>query len=375
MRKFGEQDKVSVQEEMAKLSNGIPTGFPDDVLEEAKQIATAEGLFYTDLDGEGLKNKIKLEASAHDVDLRSINFVTIDGADSKDFDDAIFVEKAKNGWRLMVAIADVAHYVLPHSKLDKEARTRGNSYYFPSSVEPMLPEFLSNGLCSLRPQEDHRVMFADIYFGQNGLVQRSSFGQGIISSKARLTYEAVQEFFEQGKATKAPFAQNLTSEVMDMLLEAKTLAEILIARRQKDGYLHLEIPEPRAIIVNDKIAGLSSREHFFAHELIEAFMVAANEAVAEFLTSHNAPCLYRVHPEPSKEKLDRLKNVLQGTNIAEILPKKSVEKQGPSAWLNQILSSLKEAKNNKLSTPKRRLNSLTQKLTMLIWYTGWFYAP
>ncbi len=345
LRKFGDQDRVSVQEEMAKLSNSVPINFPDDVLEEAKQIAVAEGFYYTDLDGEELKNEVKIKHEKHDVDLRHVGFVTIDGADSKDFDDAIFVEKTKDGWQLMVAIADVSAYVLPFSKLDKEARVRGNSYYFPNSVEPMLPEFLSNGLCSLRPNEDHRIMFAKMHFGKNGIIQKTDFGQGIISSKARLTYEAVQEYFDEGKAESAPFAKNLTPEVMAMLSEAKKLAEVLIARRHKDGYLRLEIPEPRAIIENDKVVGLGTRSHFFAHELIEAFMVAANEAVAEFLTSKNAPCLYRAHPAPTKDKLERLKSVLQNTAIAEILPPKSVEKQGPSPWLSQILQSLKEIKN------------------------------
>ncbi len=357
IRILGNQNNVSVQESIAKLGNAVPMNFPDDVLNEAKQIAMSEGFQYTDLDGENLKNQVKIKENIHDFDLRNYNFVTIDGADSKDFDDAIFVKKNEHGWQLMVAIADVARYVKPFSKLDKEAKSRGNSYYFPNSVEPMLPEFLSNGLCSLRPNEDHAVMFAKIVFGENGIVQKTSFGQGIISSKARLTYEAVQELFDTGKAEHAPFAKNLTSDVQEMLQEAKNLALVLIERRKKAGNLHLEIPEPRCIVESDRIVDIGSRKNMFAHQLIEAFMVAANEAVAEFLTAKNAFCIYRVHPEPSQEKLERLKSIILSTNISEILPKKKIEKQGSTSWLNEILNSLQKLKSQKVSNNQENDNS------------------
>ncbi len=345
LRKLGEQDRVSVQEEITKLGNNVPTHFPDDVMAEAQELAQKEGFFYTDKDGEGLTNTVRLELGPHDTDLRDFPFVTMDGADSKDFDDAIYIEKNDKGYRLMVAIADVARYVEPFSALDKEARLRGNSYYFPNSVEPMLPEAISNGLCSLRPAEDHRVMFADMYFDHKGLRYKNSFGQGIIHSKARLTYEAVQEFYDKGEAKDAPFAKNLTPDLYEMLLDAKELSEMLIIKRRKAGSLHLEIPEPVGVIKDNKIVGLTTRSHFFAHELIEAFMVSANEAVAEFLSSRNAACLYRVHPEPAPERLESLKVVLQGTSIAEILPSKGADKIGAAAWICEILDSLENLKS------------------------------
>ena len=346
LRKLGEQDKVSVQEEVTKLGHGIPTHFPDDLLAEAKSIAESEGFYHTDDDVEALKNDVKIKMGEYDVDLRAIPLVTIDGADSRDFDDAVFVEKTGDNWRLVVAIADVSRYVLPFGKLDNEARLRGNSYYFPSSVEPMLPEALSNGLCSLRPHEDHRVMFADMLFDKAGICQKSSFGQGIMRSKARLTYEAVQELYEKGSAKDAPFAENMSEEVNAMLIEARKLANILIERRRNAGSLHLEIPEPKCVTKDNKIVELATRPHFFAHELIEAFMVSANEAVAEFLSSKQAPCLYRVHPAPAPERLESLNVALQTTAIAEVLPTETPQKMGANNWLSQVLYKLEELKNN-----------------------------
>lgn len=337
---LGGQNQVSVQESIVKTSSGIPTEFPDDVIAEAENIARAEGFLLSEK--EQKKQRIPLEKN--DTDLRSLCLVTIDGADSRDFDDAVCAEKTDEGYLLTVAIADVSRYVTPYSKLDKEAKLRGNSYYFPNSVEPMLPEALSNGLCSLRPDEDHRIMFARILFNNRGQVKNTAFGQGVMRSKARLSYDAVQELFDTGKAENDPFAPAVTPEVADMLLTAKELAEILIQKRHKAGSLHLDIPEQKCIVKNDKVIGLGVRPHFFAHELIEAFMVAANEAVAEFLHKNNAPCLFRIHPAPAPERLHTLSVVFGQTALAEILPAESPDKIGESAWLSHILDNLDQAK-------------------------------
>ncbi len=343
-KKFlGGQHSVSVQESITKTSNNIPTEFPDDVLKEAENIALAEGF----LQAENKQQKYHIPLEQNDTDLRNICLVTIDGADSRDFDDAVYVEKKDTCYTLIVAIADVSRYVTPCSKLDKEAKTRGNSYYFPSSVEPMLPEALSNGLCSLRPNEDHRIIFAKILFNAKGQVKATDFGQGIMRSKARLTYDAVQEFYDTGKPHKAfedGISTPMNEEIETMLLIAKELAEILIKKRCKAGSLHLEIPEQQCIIQNDTMTALGVRPHFFAHELIEAFMVSANEAVAEFLYKKNAPCLYRVHPAPAPERLKNLCTVFAQTSLAEILPVESPEKIGENVWLGQILAHLDTAK-------------------------------
>lgn len=338
-KKFlGGQNSVSVQESITKTSNNIPTEFPDDVLKEAENIAAAEGF----LKPEQEHYQIPLEQN--DTDLRNLCLVTIDGADSRDFDDAIYVEKTAQGFMLLVAIADVSRYVTPYSRLDKEAKHRGNSYYFPSSVEPMLPETLSNGLCSLRPDEDHRIIFAKILFNAKGQVKATDFGQGIMRSKARLTYDAVQELYNTGKAQDDGISTPMSEEVETMLMNARELAEILIKKRQKAGSLHLEIPEQQCIIENDTMTALGVRPHFFAHELIEAFMVSANEAVAEFLTQKNAPCLYRIHPAPAPERLKNLCTVFAQTSLAEILPAETPDKIGENAWLGQILARLDTAK-------------------------------
>lgn len=340
-KKFlGGQNCVSVQESITKASNNIPTEFPDDVLKEAENIAVAEGF----LKPEREQQNYKISLEQNDTDLRNLCLVTIDGADSRDFDDAVYVEKNAQGYMLLAAIADVSRYVTPYSKLDKEAKQRGNSYYFPNSVEPMLPEALSNGLCSLRPDEDHRIIFAKILFNAKGQVKATDFGQGIMRSRARLTYDAVQKLYDTGKAQDDGISTPITEEIETMLLNAKELAEILIKKRQKAGSLHLEIPEQQCIIENDTMTALGVRPHFFAHELIEAFMVSANEAVAEFLTKKNAPCLYRIHPAPAPDKLKNLSAVFAQTALAEILPAETPDKIGENAWLGQILARLDTAK-------------------------------
>lgn len=337
---LGGQNCVSVQESITKASNNISTEFPDDVLKEAENIAFAEGF----LKPEQEQQNYKIPLEQQDTDLRNVCLVTIDGADSRDFDDAVYVKKNAQGYMLLVAIADVSRYVTPYSKLDKEAKHRGNSYYFPSSVEPMLPEALSNGLCSLRPDEDHRIIFAKILFNAKGQVKGTEFGQGIMRSKARLTYDAVQEFYDTGKAKDGGISTPMSEEIETMLLSAKELAEILIKKRHKAGSLHLEIPEQQCIIENDTMTALGVRPHFFAHELIEAFMVSANEAVAEFLTQKNAPCLYRIHPAPAPERLKNLCTVFAQTSLAEILPAETPDKIGENVWLGQILDRLDTAK-------------------------------
>lgn len=337
---LGGQNCVSVQESITKASNNISTEFPDDVLKEAENIALAEGF----LKPKQEQQKYKISLEQNDTDLRNVCLVTIDGTDSRDFDDAVYVKKTAQGYILLVAIADVSRYVTPYSKLDKEAKHRGNSYYFPSSVEPMLPEALSNGLCSLRPDEDHRILFAKILFNAKGQVKTAEFGQGIMRSKARLTYDAVQELYDTGKAQDDGISTPMSEEVESMLLNAKELAEILIKKRHKAGSLHLEIPEQQCIIENDTMIALGVRPHFFAHELIESFMVSANEAVAEFLTQKNAPCLYRIHPAPAPERLKNLRTVFTQTSLAEILPAETPDKIGENTWLGQILDRLDTAK-------------------------------
>ncbi|CAK7010481.1 MAG: Ribonuclease R [Desulfovibrio sp.] len=321
---LGDEDDSSVQEELVKANHAIPRDFPPAALKEAAAFPAMPG-----------------EASFADRrDLSHLPFVTIDGATAKDFDDAVYVEKTKNGYTLYVAIADVAHYVRPGSALDAEAYLRGNSYYFPRSVEPMLPEALSNGLCSLNPRVPRLVMTAEIGFSSTGVPVRESFYAAHIASAARLTYDQVRD----GVILDEPETRKELGANLPMLKTALTLAHVLADARKARGSLDFEIPEPECVFDEDgHIVALKPRESHFAHKLIEEFMVAANEAVARFLTDRDIPLLYRAHPAPDPDKLENLFLVLSMTGL--LPPAMQMRKRGgtpPSpAQLQALLDSAK----------------------------------
>lgn len=284
------------QELLAKAHNSIPSSFPSLVLSETSAMP---------------EDPLEKEFSGR-KDLRDIPFVTIDGADAKDFDDAIFVEKLAKGFRLFVAIADVAHYVRLGSALDKEALVRGNSYYFPLSVEPMLPHALSNTLCSLKPHVPRLVMVAEMVFDESGKETSSHFYQGVIRSKARLTYDQV---FEQA-IQKTHNPDEIILPVLPMLERAMRLATILSERREQQGSLDFDLSETSfRFDKQGNVSDVLPRVQHFAHKLIEVFMVAANESVARFLTKKQTPLLYRIHPAPSQEKLELLTRYLTQTGL------------------------------------------------------------
>ncbi len=233
-------------------------------------------------------------------DLRSIPLVTIDGADARDFDDAVWAEPEGDGFRLLVAIADVAHYVRPGSTLDREARARGNSVYFPDRVVPMLPEALSNGWCSLRPGEERGCLFAELRIDANGRTISHRFGRGLMRSAARHTYEAVQAAHDAGDAAVA----NLYAAF-----------RALLAARQDRGTLDLDLPERQVFLRDGKVAAVRPRPRLDSHRLIEEFMIAANVAAAETLERAHQPVMYRVHAPPSDDKLEALRTFLHGLGI------------------------------------------------------------
>jgi ribonuclease R len=320
---LGVESDAAVQERLTKLNNSIPTEFPDNVIAEAERAAAVPD------------DISKLQ------DLRNEPLVTIDGEDARDFDDAICVQKTDHGWRLLVAIADVSHYVRPRTVLDKEAFNRGNSYYFPTSVEPMLPEVLCNGVCSLRPQEDRRCMAADMTLDKNGNLVYSHFSNGIMRSRARLTYHEVQSALDAPQSDIAADIEKRAPNICAMLMDAAELAKVLIERRRRQGSLDFDLPEAEFLIERQKgnaqVTGIKNRERLFSHRLIEAFMVRANEAVAEFLTQKKAPFLYRVHPSPGKDKLEDLYRSLRATNAELPLPKAA--KAGTPKWLPHVLEA------------------------------------
>lgn len=253
-------------------------------------------------------NSAKMPSMAGRTDLRSVPFVTIDGADARDFDDAVFAEpdlneKNKDGWHLMVAIADVAWFVRTASPLDRDAFLRGNSTYFPDRVLPMLPEALSNGLCSLNPHEDRPAMVAELWIDKEGRKLKHRFLRAMIQSKARLTYQEVQDDFDEKQKIKG---------LPDLMNSLNAAYHSLLKARIKRGVLELDVPE-RQVILNEKgqVVAIRPRERFDSHKMIEEFMILANVAAAETLEKLHISTMYRVHERPSLEKLDSLKSFLK----------------------------------------------------------------
>ena len=277
--RLGDARAVSL---LAIASHQIPHEFDPDVLAEADAAGA------TDATGR--------------EDLRPLPLVTIDGADARDFDDAVFAAPTATGHRLIVAIADVAHYVLPGSALDRAARARGNSVYFPDRVVPMLPEALSTHWCSLRPGEDRPCLFAEIAIDAQGNKTAHRFGRGIMRSAARLTYEAAQEARDGRIHLDLPIA---------VLANLYAAFAALSAARAARGTLELDLPERQVILhPNGRVADVRPRPRLDSHRLIEEFMIAANVAAAEELTARGIPTLFRDHAPPAAEKLEELRSVL-----------------------------------------------------------------
>ncbi|WP_168188935.1 ribonuclease R [Thiomicrorhabdus sediminis] len=270
---------------------GIPNSWSDELQTELDQI----GDEVTEADMEGRK------------DLRSMQLVTIDGADTKDFDDAVFAKRRKNGWRLVVAIADVSHYVKPGTELDKEAYNRGNSVYFPQRVVPMLPSKLSDGLCSLNPKVDRLCMVADLYISEDGKLEKSQFYQAVMNSKARLTYNQVFDILtNKDSQYRKEFKQQVPH-----LEELYSLYKVLQKAREERGALEFDTTETRIVFdAERKIEEIVPVVRNDAHKIIEECMLMANVATARYLKWHKMPMLYRVHEKPMEERLKNLRTFL-----------------------------------------------------------------
>jgi len=240
------------------------------------------------------------ECSKDRTDLRHIPHVTIDGETAKDFDDAIAVEKSRSGYKLYVSIADVSHYVKPGSAIDQEAYRRGTSVYFPDLVVPMLPERLSNDLCSLVPDQDRPAFTAVLEFNKKGKRTGQHFCKSMIRSRQRFTYKIVQKVAYD----RAPGERKTYAALLPMLDDAAALADQLWNRRLDRGSIGFDIPEPEIVIQDDKVHEIKRAERNRAHHLIEEFMLAANEAVAETLARENRPVLYRIHERPDPLKVE-----------------------------------------------------------------------
>src|SRR5690606_18535939 len=247
----------------------------------------------------------------HRVDIRDLPLVTIDGEDARDFDDAVYCEAKKGGgWRLWVAIADVSHYVKVGSALDREAQTRGNSVYFPDRVVPMLPEALSNGLCSLKPQVDRLCMVCEMTVTDAGKVSGDRFFEGVMHSKARLTYNIVAAMLD----AEDPDHFKWRSQYKDVLPHIEQLHRLygaLRAARDERGAIDFETVETKVVFSKErKIERIVPVVRNDAHKLIEECMLAANVATAQLLQKIKVPALYRVHEGPPVERLLALRQFL-----------------------------------------------------------------
>ena len=286
---LGEHMDPGLEIDVAIRSHGIPWEWPDEVLAEAASLESEP-----------------IEADKqHRVDLRQLAFVTIDGEDARDFDDAVYCEQDGRGWRLWVAIADVSHYVRPGSALDEEGANRGNSVYFPERVVPMLPEALSNGLCSLKPQVDRLAMACEMTLDQDGKLGDFQFYEAVIHSHARLTYTQVGEVLDSGSHP------DVAAERVPDLKRLHDLYHVLRRARDERGAIDFETVETRIIFdAQRKIESIVPVVRNDAHKLIEECMLCANVATARFFEEAGLPILYRVHEGPTEEKLENLRSFL-----------------------------------------------------------------
>jgi len=291
-RVLGDHRAAGMEVEIAIHSFGLPHEFPNAVTDEAETFG----------------EQVPEAAKQGRVDIRDLDLVTIDGEDARDFDDAVYCEPLKGGgWRLIVAIADVAHYVKPGNALDTEAEKRGTSVYFPDWVLPMLPEALSNGLCSLNPKVDRLCMACDMRIDEDGKVTRAKFYDAVMLSKARLTYTKVGNLIEKGDVD----VHRELGPLADRIHALHDLYKALAKARRRRGAIDFDRPETKIVFdENRKIQSIVPVVRNVAHKIIEECMIAANVQAAKFLDKNKVPTLYRVHDGPKEESLDDVRGFL-----------------------------------------------------------------
>jgi ribonuclease R len=285
-----------VETEAVIHAHGLPLDFPAEVAAAARRVPPT----------------VPAAATAGRLDLRGLPIVTIDGENARDFDDAVLVEPTADGFRLTVAVADVAAYVPAGSPLDLEARARGTSVYFPDRVIPMLPEELSNGICSLKPGEDRLVKAVRLDFDHRGRLGATTFHEAVIRSAARLTYTQVrQALVDRDAAVRADLGA-----LVEPLEHAEALARLLTTRRHRRGAIDFDLPEAEIVLdLRGRPEQILRAERSVAHRLIEEFMLAANEAVARELMRRKLPLLHRVHEPPTAESVSELARYLEGFGL------------------------------------------------------------
>ncbi len=308
---LGDPHSIEVQTEIVIRKRKLPHKFSDKALQE------------TDMYPDSMPDE------KGRLDLHAIPHVTIDGETARDFDDAVAVEKTAKGWRLYVSIADVSYYVKPGSALDKEAYERGTSVYFPNRVVPMLPERLSNNLCSLVPNQPRPAFSAIMEFDRKGKRIANKFTKSIITSHHRLTYTIVKQILvDRDKGLAGRY-----KDILPQLKEMAQLAAVLEKKRLSRGSLGFSIPEAEVLIDTEgQVSDVIRAERNMAHKLIEEFMLAANEAVAFALASADFPTLYRIHEPPDDQK------VMEFTAFARTLGLQLSADGGSPKWFGKVLS-------------------------------------
>ena len=285
-----------VEVDSAIYRHQIPAVFSEKALKESAQLPT----------------KVIPKDKKNRIDITKLELITIDGEDSRDFDDAVYAEPTKNGWKLLVAIADVSHYVKEGSELDSESYERGNSVYFPHRVVPMLPEAISNGLCSLNPKVERLSMVCEMSIDPLGELLDYKFYSAVMLSHARLTYTQVNEMLED---KKSPLRKTF-SNVADNIDFLHGLYKTLRISRQKRGVMDFDRIESQILFDNKgKIKDIVASSRNDAHRLIEECMLMANQAAAKFLQKNNEDFLYRSHPKPTAEKVELTQKFLTAIGL------------------------------------------------------------
>lgn len=293
-----ETDDASLRQAIL-IKNNVPDKFPDSVNREL----------------EHLPDEVDVHAKENErVDLRDVPIITIDGITAKDFDDAVCVLRRGKGYVLYVSIADVAEYVKTDAPLDKEAYRRGTSTYLPGECIPMLPEKLSNGLCSLNPHVPRYTLTAEIHYNSNFDFTHAQFYKSLIQSHKRATYDEVQAYYD------GTGGHDFSPEVKKSLDLMKALAEELMRRTEARGTMGFDLPEPEFVFDNlGKIQAIKKRQRFFSHKLIEQFMIAANVVVAQYFTTRGLPLLYRIHDEPDSLKVQSFVHLIQHLGLVKTM--------------------------------------------------------
>ena len=293
---LGDSEDPDVEAQVILKKFGLPGRFPPQVMHEVKSIPLS--VSKEDIHGR--------------VDLRDSKTITIDGETAKDFDDAVSIEKTEHGFKLWVSIADVSHYVKEGTLVDAEAYARSTSVYFPDRCIPMLPEALSNGICSLNPNEDRLTITAELSFDEKGDAVRKKFYKSVIRSVERMTYTNVKKILlNEDAALSARY-----SRIAEDLRIMETLAGKMRAARMNSGSIDFDLPEPQIIIdIEGNIEDIVRSERNVAHRIIEEFMLAANKAVAGEFSSRNLPFLYRVHEEPDPESVEEFREFIYGFGL------------------------------------------------------------